>query len=169
MKRTNKRISEVFGEPWGNFLKLNQDSQWTTKTVKRQNMKKSAQIFAAMIFSIAMGLPLVVNAVSFSPIPGEREEKVAEGFMEVGTTAYLFHSGTAVVKNAIAVNDILTVYREEKSGDMKEVGKIKVLSFMGENYINGEVVEGEIKSGDIAKKGSVSCLVISEGDKGKLK
>ncbi len=85
-------------------------------------MIKSAQIYVAMIFSIAIGLPLVVNAVSFSPIRGEREKRVAEGSMEVGTTAYLFYSGTTEVKSVIAVNDILTVYREEKSGDMKEVG-----------------------------------------------
>ena len=130
-------------------------------------MKKSARILAGLLLSLTMSLPLIVNAVTYSVIQEQREERAAKGFMEVGTTAYLFHSGTADVKSAIGINNILTVYREDTSGDMKEVGKIKVLSFVGENYVKGEVVEGEIKAGDIAKKGSVSCLVTSSGGKGK--
>jgi hypothetical protein len=31
----------------------------------------------------------------------------------------------------------------------------------------GEVVEGELKAGDIAKKGDVASLIISSGDKCK--
>jgi len=81
----------------------------------------------------------------------------------VGTTAYLFHNGTADVKGAISINDILTIYREEKSDDMKEAGKIKVLFFVEENYMKGEVVEGEIKPGDIARKRSVACLLALSG------
>jgi hypothetical protein len=51
--------------------------------------------------------------------------------------------------------------------ELKEVGKIKVLSYVGEDYLKGEVVEGELKAGDIAKKGDVASLIISSGDKCK--
>jgi hypothetical protein len=43
------------------------------------------------------------------------------------------------------------------------VGIIKVLSYIGETYIKSEVLAGEIRPDDIAKKGNVSCLVISAG------
>jgi len=42
-----------------------------------------------------------------------------------------------------------------------EVGKIRVLSYVGEDYIKGEVIEGELKAGDIAEKGDVASLIIS--------
>jgi len=43
---------------------------------------------------------------------------------------------------------------------MKEVGKIRFRSTVGDNYIKGEVIDCEIKEGDIARKGSVGLLVI---------
>ena len=45
---------------------------------------------------------------------------------------------------------------------MKQVGKIRIISYIGEDYLKGEVVEGEVKVGDIAKKGDVASLVVSE-------
>lgn len=104
---------------------------------------------------------LTAFAVSYPPHifhQQDRHEPVTKG-----GTAYMFHSGTNDVKKTIHVNDIFTVYRISPSCEVKEAGKIKVLSFVGETYIKGEVIEGEIKPDDIAKKGKVSCLVISAG------
>jgi hypothetical protein len=125
-------------------------------------MKKIGKLLAVLLIS-SMGLPHLVNAASWSPLQEEREEKAARGTMVKGTVACLFQSGTADVKKAININDIFSVYRESKSQELKEVGKIKVLSYVGENYLKGEVVEGEIKAGDIAKKGNVASLIISLG------
>ena len=124
-------------------------------------MKKVIWILIVMFLSLSVGLPLRANAVSPSPIPGEREERVAKGIKVKGETVCLFQSGTMDVKKEIKINDILPVYRESKSHELKEVGKIKVLSYVGEDYLKGEVVEGELKAGDIAKKGDVASLVIS--------
>ena len=44
---------------------------------------------------------------------------------------------------------------------MKVVGKIKVISYVGETYLKGEVLEGEIRANDVAQIGKVSCLVIN--------
>ena len=129
-------------------------------------MKKIAKLIAALLILCA-GLPQLANAVSWSPLQEEREEKAAKGIMVKGTVVCLFQSGTADVKKAININDILSVYRENKSHQLKEVGKIKVLSYVGEDYLKGEVVEGELKAGDIAKKGDVASLIISSGDKCK--
>jgi hypothetical protein len=42
---------------------------------------------------------------------------------------------------------------------LKEVGQVKVLSFIGEHHFEAEVVKGEIKVGDIAKKETAGLLV----------
>jgi hypothetical protein len=123
-------------------------------------MKKIGKLLAVLLISCA-GLPQLVNAVSWSPLQEEREEKAAKGIMVKGTVVCLFQSGTADVRKAININDILPVYRESKSHELKKVGKIKVLSYVGEDYLKGEVVEGELKAADIAKKGDVAGLIIS--------
>jgi hypothetical protein len=129
-------------------------------------MKKIGKLLLVLLIS-CMGLPQFVNAVSWSPLQEEHEEKAAKGIMMKGTVVCLFQSGTADVKRAININDILPVYRENKSHELKEVGKIKVLAYVGEDYLKGKVVEGELKAGDIAKKGDVASLIISSGDRCK--
>jgi hypothetical protein len=130
-------------------------------------MKKFMWIIILMFLPFSVGLPLRANAVSPSPIPGEREERIAKGIRVKGETVCLFESGTEDVKKSININDIIPVYRESKSHELKEVGKIKVLSYAGEDYLKGEVIEGEVRTGDIAKKGDVASLVISSEDKCK--
>ena len=129
-------------------------------------MKKIGRLLVVILIVCAV-LPQLANAVSWSPIEEERQEKVDKGVMVKGMVVCLFQSGTADVKKAISINDILVVFRQGPKHELKEVGKIKVLSYSGEDYLKGEVVEGEINSGDIAKKGEVASLVISPGDKCK--
>ena len=84
--------------------------------------------------------------------------------MKAGSKLYLFHSGTEEVKKTINVHDVLTVYREyppEFSLETREVGKVKVLMPLGDYYFDGEVIRGEVKAGDLAKKGSVACYITS--------
>ncbi len=129
-------------------------------------MKKIGKLLAVLLIS-CLGLPPLAHAVSPSPVPEEREEKITKGIKVKGETVCLFQSGTADVKKTINVNDVLSVYRENKNHEFKEVGKIRVLSYAGEDYLKGEVVEGELRAGDIAKKGDVASLVISSEDKCK--
>jgi hypothetical protein len=130
-------------------------------------MKKLVWLLTVMMLASAICFPLLAEAVSFSPVPAEREEKETKGIIEKGAMVCLFQSGTADVKKAISINDVLVVYQEGSKHELKEVGKIKVLSYAGEDYLKGEVLEGEIKTGDIAKKGEVASLVISSGEKCK--
>ena len=132
-------------------------------------MKTTAKILA-VVFIVCIGAPLVANAASWSPIQEEREERydeAAKGILQKGSVVCLFQSGTADVKREIRINDILTVYREDQNHHLKEVGKIKIRSFVGEDYLKGEVVEGKLMPGDIAKKGDVASLVISSSAKCK--
>jgi hypothetical protein len=87
-----------------------------------------------------------------------------DAVMKVGAKLYLFHSGTDEVKSTIHSNDVLTVYREYPSDfslESREVGKVKVISPLGDYYFDGEVIKGEVKAGDLAKKGSIACFITS--------
>lgn len=121
------------------------------------------KVLLAILLASCLGLSQAVHAVSWSPLEEEQEATPAKGMVK-GAVVCLFQSGTTEVRKTISANDILHVYRENKSRKSREVGKIKVLSFVGEDYIKAEVVEGEIRSGDVAKKGAVASLVISPGD-----
>jgi hypothetical protein len=109
-------------------------------------------------------LPVAVQAVTYS-FPEKKPLLLKEEVvMTVGTKLYLFHSGTEEVKNTIHANDELIVYREYPPDffvETREVGKVKVLLPLGDYYFNGEVIGGEVKAGDLAKKGTVACIITS--------
>jgi hypothetical protein len=124
-------------------------------------MERYLSVTALLLLLVIAGVPRGARAVSYPLIEEQREEKAAKGVREKGEMVCLFESGTADVKKAISVGDLLTVYRENGKHEMRAVGKIKVLSYVGEDYLKGEVIEGEARTGDVAKKGDVASLVIS--------
>ncbi len=132
---------------------------------KEENVKIVIRFFAILFLYIVLVFPLRARSVAFSPIATEQEKKASEGIMVKGDIICLFQSGTADVRKTIFVNDILPVYREAKTHELVEVGKIKVIAYVGEDYIKAEVIEGELKSGDIAKKGEAAVLIISSEKK----
>ena len=130
---------------------------------KGANMKRIIiGIATAIPFLLAICSPVTVFAVSPYPVQLYHKEIRHDTFVR-GDTVYLFHSGTDDVKKTIHVNDTLAVYRITASCEVVSIGVVKVISFVGETYIKGEVFAGEIKPDDIAKKDKVSCLVISAG------
>jgi hypothetical protein len=116
-------------------------------------MKKMLKLLVLLFFGTLAVSPLAVYA---------KEKVKGEVVMKMGNKIHLFHSGTADVKKDICLNDVITVYRETPTGGhmtVKEVGKVKVISYAGEHYFEAEVVKGEIKVGDVAKKEGAYCLV----------
>jgi len=119
----------------------------------------------ALIFIIT--LPLLTSAAQavtyvFPDFDSCRMQN--ETVIKPGSKIYLFHSGTADVRRAIKVSDVLKVYREYPSGfpwEVKEIGKVRILENAGEHYFKGEVIEGEVEPGFLAKKGRVSCFITS--------
>jgi len=115
----------------------------------------------AILLLLAVITPMNVLALSYPPNlyhVGDRRDLFLKG-----DVAYLFHSGTEEVRKTIHLNDVLIVYRTTQLCEITEVGRIRIRSVVGENYFKGEVLEGEIRPDDIARKGNVSCLVISVG------
>jgi hypothetical protein len=120
-------------------------------------MKNRAILFfSLLIVSIMLSAPMTSRALEKQPrIKGEV-------VMKTGSRVHMFHSGTADVKKEICINDVIPVYRETPTGGhttTKEVGKVKVLSYAGEHYFEAEVVAGQVKVGDVAKKETASCLI----------
>ncbi|HUI44815.1 MAG TPA: hypothetical protein VL122_02330 [Nitrospirota bacterium] len=90
------------------------------KLVGRAEEKR---IFTIFFLGATLVFPLRANAVVVWPIPAEREEMAAKGTLEKGDIVCLFQSGTADVRKAITMNDVLPVYRETKSMSSRKSGK----------------------------------------------
>jgi len=120
-------------------------------------------IFCCALLFLGLSIPLTIFAVSYNPAALHHQHERLETNMGIGQTVYLFRSGTDDVKKTIHVTDILIVHRIDPSCKVTTVGKIKVMSYIGETYLKVMVIEGEIKPDDIAKKGDVSCLIIPAG------
>ena len=115
------------------------------------------------MFLLIIGLAVTAYATSY-PILEHQPQRAHEAeAMKVGTIVYLFHSGVPGIKDAVEIGDILPVYREDPCCKVVEKGKVKVFGYAGKNYIRAEVVQGEIKPGDVAKKGALSFLIIVFG------
>jgi hypothetical protein len=135
--------------------------------MKRYQMKRNTEILrwgrmimVSLLF-FAVTAPLAAFAVSYPANLYHREDR-HDKFTK-GDVVYLFHSGTDDVRKTIHINDTLAVSRITPSCEVVPIGLIRVVSFVGETYIKGEVFAGEIRPDDIAKKDKVSCLVISAG------
>jgi len=130
-------------------------------------MKHTLAKLALLLLLGMLGISGYAAAVSYPVVEDQREEKAAKGIREKGETVCLFQSGTEDVRKTIGIGDVLIVYRDGGNREHKEVGKIRVLSYAGEDYIKGEVVDGVVQTGDVAKKGNVASLVISTGERCK--
>lgn len=109
-------------------------------------------IFCCALLFLGLSIPLTIFAVSYPPAPLYHQHERIETTRGIGEAVYLFHSGTDDVKRTIHVTDILIIHRIYPSCRVTTVGKIKVISYIGETYLKGVVIEGEIKANDIAKK-----------------
>jgi hypothetical protein len=114
----------------------------------------------ALLLMLSLNAPSTVSAVSDMPA-AIYHQHVPGTVMQEGEIVYLFHSGIEQVKSTIHPGDTLPVYRITSLCEVKLVGKITVISYVGETYLKGEVIEGEIRANDVAKIGKVSCLVIN--------
>jgi hypothetical protein len=125
--------------------------------------RKITSIYIVILLSLGALDPLTVMATAYLPAFFYHQNDIMGTVMKAGQTVFLFHSGTEDVKRSIRNNDILIVYRISPSCEVKMVGKIRLLAYIGDTYLKGKIIEGEIRPNDVAKKGNVSCLVISAG------
>jgi hypothetical protein len=112
--------------------------------------------------------PLLMTSSLYAvtyPFPkGRPAYPKVDAAMTTGSRLYLFHSSKEEVKNTININDTLIVYREsptDSSLEPRKTGKVKILSTLGANYYEAEVIEGSIQPGSLARKGAVVCFITS--------
>lgn len=123
--------------------------------------ERSISSVIILLLLATVNVPMTVLAVSYPVNLYHRQDRNATAVK--GDTVHLFQSGTEDVRKTIHANDVLTVYRTSASCEVTEVGKVRVIAYIGDIYIKAEVVAGEVKPDDIGKIKSVSCLVISAG------
>jgi hypothetical protein len=130
-------------------------------------MKKLSLLFFLMT---PLAMTNSLHAVTYPFWEHEQSSPVNETIIKVGSELYLFHSGTEEVEKTIKINDVLSVYREfppDISTETREVGKVRILSPLGENFFEAEVIEGEVTPGCVAKKGTIACYVTSFEKRGR--
>lgn len=113
----------------------------------------------------AIGVLLTIFTACAQPEIRSQVEATTRKISRTGDVVRLFHSGTADVKKIICPNDELDVYREvqiEGVTNSKAVGRVKVLKLVGENYFDAKVLEGAIRSGDVAKKETAYCMIADQ-------
>ncbi|HTG02385.1 MAG TPA: hypothetical protein VK654_17520 [Nitrospirota bacterium] len=128
-------------------------------------MNKTKELLLSL--ALILGAAAPVHAVSWSPAVAEHEEKIAKGIKSAGDIICLFQSGTSDIREKVHAGDIIVVYREDEDQQAQPVGKIKVLSYVGADYLKAEVIEGELIADDIAKKENAASLVLSSDDRCK--
>ena len=116
-------------------------------------------LFLVLVLPMFLAAPL--SAVSYPPAVKE-PPPLKDEVMRAGVKVHLFHSGTADVRSAIRVNDVLVVHREfppDVAGRSTESGKVRIVAVLGDYYFEGELVEGFAEPGFLALKGPVACLI----------
>jgi hypothetical protein len=82
---------------------------------------------------------------------------------KTGDTVQLFYGGNKLAKDEFCVNAIVPVYRYfppyASVTQRTEVGKVKITGFEGDHYLQAVVLEGTVKSGDIAALPKSECLI----------
>jgi hypothetical protein len=112
-----------------------------------------------VVFATLCAPPGPAAAATYSPLV--HREPGNETLAGQGKTVYLFHSGTEDARRALQVGTQLTVVRVQPSCESVEVGVVRAVAFVGDTYLEAEVVSGAVKPNDIARIGSVSCLVLA--------
>ena len=115
--------------------------------------------FPGLLTVISLLMMLLV--ISGCSTLGEQPRNKAEVISTTGATVALFYGGSKEASSVFCVGETVPVYRQESRTRLRyvEVGKIRIMRVVNENYLEGEVVEGSVKPGYFARKGNLSCLV----------
>ncbi len=123
-------------------------------------MKKMVKVLILSSFGLL--------AISTSALYAAKTFK-SDAVKQSGENSYLFHSGTQDIKNDFCLNDVVPVYREAAHGwpvrgygetkSLEKVGEIKVLAYVDNHDFSAQVVNGSVRSGDVAEKVGDSCPI----------
>ena len=123
-------------------------------------MRRTIRCATLLLGLAAIWAPLP-RAAAVSYFPLVHHEPGDETLAKPGERIHLFHSGTVDVRRMLTLGELLTVVRVLRTCESVEVGKVRALAFIGDTYLEAEVVSGAVKPNDIVRAGPVSCLVLA--------
>lgn len=103
-------------------------------------------------------LPVLISACA--TVPPQPQVK-ASILAREGDTVHLFHGGNKVAKEEFCINETVPVYRYfgRRYKQATEVGAIKITGYVGDHYLEGVVVKGNVKDDDVAMKPNSACII----------
>ena len=99
-------------------------------------------------------IAILISGISLTYAQTEPAKVKVEVEMKSGDQVTLFYGGSGNIKKDFPVGKVIKVYARNRAFGLnynQMVGKVKILSFEGENFIKAQVVEGIIHSGDVVK------------------
>jgi hypothetical protein len=136
---------------------------------ERRNMRLLKQlIYIITIFSLPI---LMFSCATLTPQPqanatvlpksGDTVNLFNRVHAKSGDTVHLFHGGNVVAKEEFCVNEIVPVYRYygRRYKYSSLVGKVRITGYVGDHYLEGIVVDGNIKTDDVAVKPKSACII----------
>lgn len=105
-----------------------------------------------------LSLPVLMAAcATVAPQPQVKATVLAKS----GDIIHLFHGGNKVAKEEFCLKEIVPVYRYfgRRYKEAAEVGKVRITGYVGDHYLEGVVVEGNIKDDDVAMKSNSACII----------
>jgi hypothetical protein len=81
--------------------------------------------------------------------------------MKGDDVVHLFYGGSKEASAVFCPGETVKVYRQESRKRLRyiEQGMVEITRVIDENYVEGKVVEGNVKPGYVARKGNIGCLV----------
>jgi len=124
-------------------------------------MKRVMQVILTIVVLLVPGM-LATGSV-FQADDHIRAVVRGSSFATSGTAVQLFYGMDKSVKDSFCENSIVPVYRKGLGYyySKAEVGKIKVTKNLNDRYIEGVVVEGTLRPGDIAMEARSECQLPS--------
>jgi hypothetical protein len=93
----------------------------------------------------------------------------AEVMMTGGDKVRLYYDGPQEAKEMFCSGETVSVYRVYPGERLRyvEVGKVRIVGPIDKNHLEGVVVEGKVKEGDLARKSIAACRVLPPMPAGK--
>lgn len=111
--------------------------------------------------SVGLFVILMLLMISGCATLGVQPENNAEVVMKSGDVVQLFYGGSKEASTVFCPGETVKVYRRESRERLRyiEQGMVEITRVIDENYVEGKVVEGNVKTGYVARKGNIGCLV----------
>lgn len=111
--------------------------------------------------SAGLFMILMLLMISGCATLGVQPQNKAEVVMKSSDMVHLFYGGSKEASAVFCPGETVKVYRQESRKRLRyiEQGMVEITRVIDENYVEGKVVEGNVKPGYFARKGNIGCLV----------